>query len=212
MLPAGYHVARREVRCFPAGPSTMSHPPVFIVSVKDFDEGPKKYSFPVGSSWLTSALSDSEAKPDVAAADGTFDVTLSKSGRDVVVRGRVRTRVRVPCARCLELGPVPIDAEVTALLVPTAALRVAEEEHEMSADEADVVPFDGETVILDDLVHDELLLAIPMIHLCSESCPGISPATFVLGDRGSAEPRSIAGEIDPRLEPLRRLRSKLSKE
>ncbi len=33
----------------------------------------------------------------------------------------------------------------------------------------------GRRSVLDDLVRDELVLEIPMIPLCSEACPGMSP-------------------------------------
>lgn len=187
----------------------MSHEPRFTVSVKDLDAGVKDLSFPIESAWLASTLENHDAKTEVpslaSAAEGKLDVRLSKSGHDVVVQGRVEAELAVPCARCLEPTKVPIDAELTALLVPASALRIPAGEHELSAEEADVVPYDGETVVLDDLVRDEILLAVPMIPLCSEDCPGMSPSP--VDTEGSNEP-----SIDPRLEPLRRLQSKLSKE
>jgi uncharacterized protein len=77
-----------------------------------------------------------------------------------------------------------------------------EEEYEFSSDEADVAPYDGDTVVLDDVVKDEILREIPMIPLCSEDCQGISPP---------AEPIPAEEEtdrIDPRLLPLLELSKK----
>ena len=82
-----------------------------------------------------------------------------------------------------------------AMMVPEGALKDA------PAD-ADVVPYDGQTVVLDDLVRDEILLEIPMIPLCSADCPGMQSASL---NKSPAPP-----SVDPRLEPLRRL--KLPKE
>jgi len=60
--------------------------------------------------------------------------------------------------------------------------------------------------VLDDLVKDELLLGVPMIPLCSEACPGMSPAP---GSDVSASSSSQEGkEIDPRLLPLMAFRDK----
>ena len=74
----------------------------------------------------------------------------------------------------------------------------------ISPDEADIVAYDGDTVVLDDLVRDELVLETPMIPLCSEDCPGISPGPH--GSAGFDEP----GEkpLDPRLAPLLRLKKR----
>jgi uncharacterized protein len=81
------------------------------------------------------------------------------------------------------------------LYVPAASLKgAADGEDDLTDEEADTLPFEGETVALDDLVRDELILEVPMIPLCSEACPGMSPAPHQEG----------AGEkpIDPRLAPL----------
>ena len=48
------------------------------------------------------------------------------------------------------------------------------EDEDESPPDADMLAYDGENLVLDDLVRDELLLAVPMIPLCSEACPGIS--------------------------------------
>jgi uncharacterized protein len=73
------------------------------------------------------------------------------------------------------------------------------DEEGVEIEDADVIPFDGENLILDELIRDELLLGIPMIPLCSEACAGISP------ERSEG---SEAASIDPRLRPLLKLRDK----
>ena len=77
-----------------------------------------------------------------------------------------------------------------------------EREHEMASSEADVLPYDGENVVLDDLVRDDLLLEIPMIPLCSEDCPGIA----------SASVKEETRPVDPRLAPLLRMKKEKEKE
>jgi len=163
----------------------------FSVPVRDLDAAGKHFRFAVRASWLRRAL---EAT-DVAAvgSDGELDVRLSKSGNDVVVRGSVRAELSVPCARCLEPARIAVREELSVLAVPMP--------QEVSPDQADVITYDGETLVLDDLVRDELLLAIPMIPLCSEACPGIRPQR--------AEEPAEAQHIDPRLSPLLSLKTKI---
>jgi uncharacterized protein len=53
------------------------------------------------------------------AGPGKLEVRLSRSGRaDIVVRGRVKAEVEVPCARCLTPVPLAIDTEIALLLKP----------------------------------------------------------------------------------------------
>ncbi len=77
-----------------------------------------------------------------------------------------------------------------------------EEEYEFSSEEADTDIYDGETVVLDDFLREALLLEVPSFPLCSEDCPGIRPSAK------AAPERSEAG-LDPRLSPLRALKTKL---
>lgn len=82
-----------------------------------------------------------------------------------------------------------------------------DDDYVFSPDEADVAPYDGDTVVLDDVVKDEILLEMPMIPLCSEDCPGISPpATEASAFAAKAD--SEADHIDPRLLPLLELKKR----
>lgn len=85
--------------------------------------------------------------------------------------------------------------------------RRTEEDDELSfsPEEADVAPYDGDTVVLDDVVKDEILLEIPMIPLCSEDCPGISPPA-VEASGSAAKEASEEDLIDSRLLPLLELK------
>jgi DUF177 domain-containing protein len=178
----------------------------FTIVVTDLDAGGKSFHFPVRSGWLRGALEGHEATS--SGADGGLDVRVSKSGHDVVVRGAVDAELSLPCARCLELFKLPLHADLSVLYVPAGKAHAEDETetpaYEFTSEEADTLPYDGETVVLDDLVRDELLLEIPMIPLCSEACPGISPAPGEEHERGG-------GRVDPRLLPLMQFRGKAPK-
>jgi uncharacterized protein len=177
--------------------------PEFSVAARDLDASGKRFRFAVRASWIRGALEGTDVSaPD---ADGELDVRLSKSGTDVVIRGAVAADLEVPCARCLEPARVVVREPVSALAVPAAVTEreghsADPEGDSLAAAESDVIPYDGETVVLDDLVRDELLLGIPMIPLCSESCAGIRPQPS-----GDAE----GSGMDPRLQPLLALKSKV---
>jgi uncharacterized protein len=170
-------------------PTTHEYP----IPVTDLDAGGKEYRFPVRAAWLRGVLEGHEATS--AGTDGDLAVRASRSGHDVVVHGTLDARLTVPCARCLEPAELPVHAELSVLYIPASKMKgqAGGGEGELSEEEADTLPFEGDTVALDDLVRDELLLEIPMIPLCSEDCPGMSPAP---GQGSGDKP------IDPRLAPL----------
>ena len=80
--------------------------------------------------------------------------------------------------------------------VQTCALPI------FSSEEADVDFYDGETVVLDEFLREAVLLEVPSFPLCSEDCPGIRPSAKSTPER--SEP-----VLDPRLSPLRALKTKL---
>lgn len=77
-------------------------------------------------------------------------------------------------------------------------------EYEFASDEADLDVYDGEMVVLDGFVREAILLEMPIFPLCSESCPGIRPASPEAVDGGDTP------TLDPRLAPLRALRAGLA--
>jgi uncharacterized protein len=174
----------------------------FSVPVRDLDAAGKPLRFRVRPAWIRGAFEATDVVP--ADTDGVLEVRLSKSGTDVVVRGTVQAALTVPCARCLQPASVTVKETISALAVPGQLSREEAngDEDDLVPDQADMIPYDGETVVLDDLVRDELLLGIPMIPLCSEGCPGIQPQL-------TEQPEEATG-IDPRLRPLLRLKKSLT--
>src|SRR6202042_5420 len=112
----------------------------------------------IRAEWMRGALEGT----NVAAAgpDGELDVRASKSGTDVVVHGTLKADLTIACARCLEPAHVTVSEQVSALVVPATAHREssgAGDDDDIAPDQTDMIPYDGETVVLDDLIRDELL-------------------------------------------------------
>jgi uncharacterized protein len=179
--------------------------PEFPISIAELDAGGREYEFAVRAAWVRGALEDTGAT--AAGPDGKLDVRVSKSGHDVVVRGRLDIELQTQCARCLADVTLHLEHPVTALLVPASEMRGGRtgEEVELSAEDLDVVPYSGESIALDDIVRDELVLEVPIVPLCSEDCPGISPPPAPEGEANGE------AAIDPRLLPLLRLKKMTEK-
>jgi uncharacterized protein len=166
--------------------------PEFSISVHDLDAAGRQFRLPVRAAWIRGALEATEVGPGLD--DGQLELRLSKSGTDVVVRGTLQAELTVPCARCLQPARVVVREELSALALATSTARGNDDEE--GPDDADTIAYDGDSLVLDDLVRDELLLGIPMIPLCSEACPGIRPQT-----------EDVPGPaVDPRMRPLMSLK------
>ncbi len=182
----------------------------FEIPARDLDAAGKSFNLPVRAAWLRGILEDSDTT--VAGDDGILEVRASKSGTDVVVHGTLKAELTSPCGRCLKPTDIHVDQKITALYVPAKTIKGStglDDEYEFAPEEADMLPFDGDTVVLDDFIRDELLLEIPMIPLCSEDCAGMSPSPDAGRDTSGALTSAAEDEearIDPRLLPLLRLK------
>jgi uncharacterized protein len=177
----------------------------FTIKTSEIDAGGKDYRFVIRAPWLRGVLEGHEAT--ATSKDGLVQVRASKSGPDTVVHGSLDASLKVPCARCLEPVDIDVHSDLAVIYVPGSKMKDAEDngkiEYTLEDAEADTLPYDGETVVLDDLVRDEVLLGVPMIPLCSDDCPGMSPAPET-----DAKTPSEKKEIDPRLAPLLAFRDK----
>ena len=171
----------------------------FEVPGSDLDIGGKSKEFVVRAAWVRGILEGTDATTD--GHDDSLEMRLSKSDTDVVAHGTIKVGLAMECARCTKPVMLTVDNQLSALYVPAVKLpgtgKDGPDEYEFTSDEADTLPYDGDTVVLDDLVRDELLLEIPMIPLCSEDCPGIANPP-----QGPTDP---PGErpVDPRLAVLK---------
>lgn len=179
----------------------------FAIQVQDLKDSGKDYTFRLEHSWLTSALQDTPLTPDPAQALGEVRVHAQQNGREVLVDGSVQVGLKVECCRCLEPFPLQVDTRLTALFSPDELLDTHDGPLELTAEDLDRAVFDGHEVILDDLVREQLVLECPMQPVCSPDCQGIQIPEHVRPKASDfARPA-----LDPRLEPLMRLKDKLSK-
>jgi uncharacterized protein len=92
--------------------------PSFVVHVADLEHGPRTMSWIIPTGWLKQALEGTEATP---VRDGEVTLELSLNGREVVVRGRARVDVVMPCARTLDPVDITMTPEIFLMLAPAAA-------------------------------------------------------------------------------------------
>lgn len=125
-----------------------------------------------------------------------------KSGQ-LEISGELQTRAAIPCGRCLKEVELPIDVEFAERFAGTVSWR-DEEHHELSREDLDLGLVD-EAIELDDLVKEEILLAVPGHVLCDEDCKGICPNCGA--DRNLADCGCETRQVDARWEKLKDLRS-----
>ena len=125
---------------------------------------------------------------------------------DIRVAGEVNTQVEAACARCLE----PIVQNVAKkfdLLYRPQGIDAGKEEMSVTTAEAEVGYYQGEGLLLEDVLREQVLLALPLKAICREDCRGLCPHC---GRNLNQEQCNCAEPADdPRWSALRDLREKL---
>ena len=125
------------------------------------------------------------------------------SGNEVFVNGHIDTRAQVECDRCLQQIELPVSADF-ALEYITGSDYESSNLAELTEDAMAVSVFDGEAIDIDEIVKEQIVLAVPTRVLCREDCKGICPECGI--DKNTGECQCVTDDIDPRWAALKNLR------
>ena len=127
---------------------------------------------------------------------------IIRPGREVKVKGRISGCVEVECDRCLKLIQLPIETEFNLEYVTTEEYQ-GFHAAELTEEDLTLSVFDGEVIEIDEIVREQLLLAVPSHALCQTSCKGFCPDCGV--DKNLVDCGCEAAEIDLRWAALKGL-------
>jgi uncharacterized protein len=120
---------------------------------------------------------------------------VRQSVHEVRIKGKLSARAEVDCDRCLMSVAVPVETEFDVGYVP-AEDYTASEAAELKEEDLSLSVFDGETIDVDELVCEQLLLALPARALCGDECKGLCPTCGA--NRNTSPCDCHDKEIDPR--------------
>lgn len=127
---------------------------------------------------------------------------LPNTGGEIRIRGRLSVRMETECDRCLEAASFPVELDFDLFYEPVAPKPRAEEV-EIDAGEVDVAFYKGEGLELEEVLREQILLALPMRRICREDCRGICP---ICGENRNRVLCTCQPEmVDDRWAALRRL-------
>jgi len=138
--------------------------------VKEIGEAGIDIRVELGLPWLTAECSDAKLSPSDKGL--YFKGSLESVGEGYLLRGNLRGWVTGQCARCLEDAGIPIDLSLVFNFVE----ELPEEDEEEDGDEDERVLIENGVVDIGPTLRDELLIALPMSPICSETCLGICPS------------------------------------
>jgi uncharacterized protein len=125
---------------------------------------------------------------------------------DIRLKGRFSGKVLVPCARCVEPVELSLAADFDLIFRPVGADSDAPE-RSITAPETEIGYYQGDSLALEDVLREQVLLSLPVRTLCKPDCKGLCPRC---GANRNHQPCSCdTGPIDARWEALAGLRSRI---
>ena len=129
---------------------------------------------------------------------------VRQSGTEVFVNGHVDSCVQVECDRCLKPLQLSVKSDFSLAYI-TGSEYEANRTAELTEELMSVGVFDGESIDVDEIAKEQILLQVPVRSLCNEDCKGFCPTCGA--DRNAGDCGCSGGEIDPRWTALKDLMS-----
>ena len=124
-------------------------------------------------------LGEEAQQQGALATSGHAEVLHEHRGpRDIVddirLVGDFHGRFQVPCARCIEPVEIPLEAEFDLIFRPAAADSDATE-RAITAQETEIGYYLKDSLLLEDVLREQVLLSLPVKTLCKPDCKGLCP-------------------------------------
>jgi uncharacterized protein len=145
------------------------------------------------------------------AASGRAEVLHEHRGpreivADIRLRGRFAGNFQVPCARCVEPVRIPLEADFDLIFRPAAA-DAEPTERSITAPESEIGYYQEDSLALEDVLREQVLLSLPARTLCKPDCKGLCPRCGA--NRNSQPCTCDEGPRDLRWEALAGLRERI---
>jgi DUF177 domain-containing protein len=127
---------------------------------------------------------------------------------DIRVVATLATEIEIKCARCLE----PVDnlvKEEFDLIYRPLGVDAAGEERSISAAETEIGYYQGEGLLLEDVLKEQVLLALPVKQVCKPGCKGLCPQCGT--NLNQEKCGCVAAIAEPRWAALEDIRKKLER-
>lgn len=115
--------------------------------------------------------------------------------RELIISGKGRIVLEIPCDRCLE----PVKTELILDFTKDVDLNVSDGEQTEELDETNYI--DGYALDVEQLLYNEILIGWPTKILCSEDCKGICNVCGQNLNQGTCDCEDTS--LDPRMSVIR---------
>jgi uncharacterized protein len=125
---------------------------------------------------------------------------------DIRLRGQFAGQFETPCARCVEPVSIPLGADFDLIFRPVG-VDSGPSERAIAAEETEIGYYQKDSLSLEDVLREQVLLSLPARTLCKPDCKGLCPRCGQ--DRNTDACNCEEASSDPRWGALSGLRSQI---
>jgi uncharacterized protein len=127
---------------------------------------------------------------------------VKRIGETVYLEGQLDTAVSLECSRCLEETCLPVACRFNYIFSPSGGPH--QDEQELSADDMDFIYYEDESIDLEPIVYEQIVMQIPIKALCRDSCQGLCPHCGI--NLNQEQCRCRERQVDERFAILKKLK------
>jgi len=142
-------------------------------------------------------------REDSEKENAHVSIDVHRYGKRVLIKGIAGMSSLFTCSRCLKQFYLPLRADFEEEFLPEPEVNKTVEQ-ELTAEELESGFYSGDEINVEDLIREEMLLAVPMKPLCKPDCRGICPKCGK--DLNDGPCGCKEDEIDSRLMPLKKIK------
>lgn len=143
------------------------------ISVTNIPEEGLTREFLKDGDWFQSLLPERD-RANIAIERISGQYTAIKIGGTVSVYGNIGTEITLGCCRCLKEFVLPISTNFKYAFFPVEKMP-KKEELELTGEDLGFGYYKDETIELDTIILEQIIIQIPMKPLCDVSCKGLCP-------------------------------------
>lgn len=181
-----------------------------LIEIKELELHPVEFREEFGPGVID--LGEDVRQRTPVETEGRADLVEEHHGKhqvvqDIRVKGRLETELEVSCARCLEPVGLPVARSFDLLYRPLGT-DAGHQELSVTDAEAEIGYYQGEGLLLEDTLREQMLLAVPLKTVCRDACKGLCPQCGKNLNEGAC---NCSNEVeDPRWQALKEIRGKLN--
>jgi len=180
------------------------------VHLNEIDPDGKQVVRALTAAWLAELLQGGEPYPYRARGGAEATVRLRRADLEVVVEADFGLELEADCSACLKEFVLQVPVSFHLCLQPAAARpRELPTQLELTGADVDADFYEDDFIQVDDILREQILLALPMVPRCAEDCRGLCPVCGA--DLNLASCQCSVGELDPRWSALASLKAQSPK-